>query len=268
MSILDKVRKGSFMIGVIHIPPFETSLKKNRWKTNDIITYAVDAARKMELAGFSSVMVQNVGDEPTSLEAPKETVANMAIIGKAVKDAINIPLGICLLDHDGKAPIAVAKAAGADYVRIKTYVGIMAKMTGLLSGCYYDAVKYRRDIRAEEIDIFADIFDREGYPVGDTNLAEMSHFAEYCCMADGLIITGRSIIETQDMLNTVRQNVSIPLLVGGGVNSGNIKEFDQICNGFIIGNCLKTNPSDDFSDISEANCNGLVNSLPLMKRSC
>ncbi len=258
MSILDVVKKGSYTIGVIHIPPFETSLKKDRWKTDHIIEYAVDSARKMESAGFSSVMIQNVGDEPTGLAAPKETIANMAIVGKAVKDSIKVPLGICLLDHDGAAPIAVAKACGADYVRIKTYVGVMAKMTGLLTGVYYDAVQYRRNIRAEEIDIFADIFDREGYPVGAADLAEMSHFAEYCCMADGLIITGRSKQETKDMLTIVKQNVSVPVLIGGGVNSGNIKELDSECNGFIIGNCLKTDPSDDFSEVSAEYCKEII----------
>lgn len=261
MSVLNSLRAGNFTIGVIHVPPFATSLKPNRWELDDIISYCVSCATSIEKSGFSSVMIQNVGDEPTHLKAPPEAIAYMSIVGKAVKNAVTIPLGVCMLDHDGKAPIALAKAVGADYVRIKTYVGTMTKMTGTLNGIYYDAVRYRRDIRADEVDIFADIFDKEGYPLGNTNLAEMSHFAEYCCLADGLIITGRSLAQTQEMLAVVKENVSIPILIGGGVNAGNIGQLQHLADGFVIGNCLKVDASDDFSDISYQNCEQLIGAM-------
>lgn len=261
MSVLNSLKQGAFTIGVIHVPPFATSLKPNRWELDDILAYCIDSAVKIEKAGFSSLMVQNVGDEPTHLAAPPEAIAYMGIVGKAVKNAVHIPMGVCMLDHDGKAPIAVAKAAGADYVRIKTYVGTMTKMTGTLNGIYYDAVRYRRDIRADEVDIFADIFDKEGYPLGNSNLAEMSHFAEYCCLADGLIVTGRSVEQTKEMLAVVRANVSIPTLIGGGVNAGNIRELKALADGFIIGNCLKVNAADDFSQLSFPNCEQLISAM-------
>ena len=261
MSVVNEVKKGTFAIGVIHVPPFETSLKKNRWPMEKIIDYCIDSACKMQNAGFSSIMIQNVGDEPTYLTAPPETVANMAAVGRVLKGYVKIPLGICLLDHDGKAPIAVAKAIGADYVRIKTYVGTMSKMTGTLNGIYHEAVKYRRDIHAEDIDIFSDIFDREGYPVGATNLGEMCHFAEYCCMSDGLIITGRSNEQTLSMVEIAKNNSSLPVMIGGGVNEKNIAKLKGIADGFIIGNCLKVDPSDDFSEISEQNCRALIEAM-------
>lgn len=261
MSVINEITKGQFTIGVIHVPPFETSLKKNRWPIEKIIDYCKDSAIKMQNSGFRSIMIQNVGDEPTYLTAPPETIANMSAVGRALKEYISVPLGVCLLDHDGKAPIAVAKAIGADYVRIKTYVGTMSKMTGTLNGIYHEAVKYRRDIRAEDIDIYSDIFDKEGYPVGATDLGEMCHFAEYCCMSDGLIITGRSKEQTCKMVEEAKNNSSLPLIIGGGVNEKNISELKNIAHAFIIGNCLKTDPSDDYSDISEENCRALIEEL-------
>jgi membrane complex biogenesis BtpA family protein len=262
VSILGQLSEGKFSIGVIHVPPFPTSLRKNRWDFEDNIKYCVESAKVIQQAGFSSLMIQNVGDEPVHLQASQETIAYMSIIGREVKKAIDIPMGICLLDHDGKAPIAIAKACGADYVRIKTYVGTMVKMTGTLNGCYYEAARYRRDIRAENIDIFADIFDREGYPIGATNLEEMAHFAVYSCMADGLIITGRSTAQTIEMVNSVKkENVSI--LIGGGVSVQNIGQLSRISNGYIIGTCLKTDPADDFSSISGDKCKEFIDALSI-----
>jgi membrane complex biogenesis BtpA family protein len=254
VSILNELSHGRFAIAVIHVPPFPTSLKRDRWAFEKTVDYCVSSAKKLQAAGFNSVMIQNVGDEPTYLKAEPDTVAYMSIVGREVKKAVDLPMGICLLNHEGKAPLAIAKACGADYVRIKTYVGTMVKMTGLLNGCYYEAVKYRKEIDAEDIDIFADIFDREGYPLGNANLEEMAHFAVYSCMADGLILTGRSADETLNMVGKVRENETVPVLIGGGTSEGNISDLRDAADGYIVGNCLKVDPAYDFSDISAPKC--------------
>ncbi|SCJ90495.1 Putative sgc region protein SgcQ [Anaerotruncus sp. 2789STDY5834896] len=258
MSVLTQLQKGGFSIGVLHLPPFPTSLRRDRWPLERVIDYAVEGARRMQLAGISSVLLQNVGDEPTHLQAPPQTVAYMSIVGREVKKVLDIPLGITLLDHDGAAPIAVAKAVGADYVRIKTYVGAMVKMTGLLQGCYYEAIRSRRELGAEQVDILADIFDREGTPLGARDFGEMATFAVKSCMADGLILTGKSTAETSQILQEVRHcHLGVPLLIGGGVNGQNAAEMRQLAQGFIMGGCLKEDPDDDFSPIAADSCRQL-----------
>lgn len=262
MGTLDLLRKGRCTIGVIHIPPFPTSFRQPKGSFEALLDYCERCAKRLEVAGFDALLLQNVGDEPTHLAAPPETVAYMTLVGNRVKQAVSIPIGISLLNHDGKAPLAVAKAVGADFVRLKTYVGVMVKMTGLLSGCYYEAVKYRREIRAENIALFADIFDREGQPLGATNLVEMAHFAEYSCMADALILTGRNKEETLTMLQDVAEKVTLPLIVGGGVNIESAEKLKTIGNGFIIGAAVKEQ-DDDFSEISMEKSNQLVTAFRL-----
>lgn len=261
MSIINRLSEGRYAIAVIHVPPFPTSFKKDRWDFEKTINYCLDYSKVIQEAGFDALMIQNVGDEPTFLAAEPETISYMSIVGREVKKNIKIPMGICLLNHDGKAPIAIAKACNADFVRLKVYVGTMVKMTGMLGGIYYDAVKYRRDIRAEDIDILADIFDREGYPIGDTNLEEMAHFAVYSCMADGIILTGRSVNETRQMADSVKKNEKVPILIGGGTSQNNIEELRDVSHGYIVGNCIKEDPDYDFSDISREKCMEFIKSL-------
>ncbi|TQI80899.1 hypothetical protein FHU10_4204 [Serratia fonticola] len=262
MSTLALLGKGRCSIGVIHIPPFPTSFRRPKGSFEELLDYCERCARRLEEAGFDALLLQNVGDEPTHLAAPPETVAYMTLVGDRVRKAVSLPLGISLLNHDGKSPLAIAKAIGADFVRLKTYVGVMVKMTGLLNGCYYEAVKYRREIQAENIALFADIFDREGQPLGAVDLVEMAHFAEYSCMADALILTGRSKEETSQMLQAVAEKVSLPLIVGGGVNAGSAGILKSLCKGFIIGAAVKEQ-ADDFSEISTEKATRLVASIKL-----
>ncbi|GBU11370.1 hypothetical protein AwErysi_09860 [Erysipelotrichaceae bacterium] len=262
MSTLELLHKGQCAIGVIHIPPFPTSFRKPSGSFEQLLDYCERCAKRLESAGFDALLLQNVGDEPTHLAAPPETVAYMTLVGNKVRQAVSIPIGISLLNHDGKSPLAIAKAVGADFVRLKTYVGVMVKMTGLLSGCYYEAIKYRREIQAENIALFADIFDREGQPLGAIDLVEMAHFAEYSCMADALILTGRSKEETCQMLHDVAKKVSIPLIVGGGVSNESIGKLKVISKGFIVGAAVKEQ-EDDFSEISLEKATHLVASIKL-----
>jgi membrane complex biogenesis BtpA family protein len=260
MSTLDLLSTGRCAIGVIHVPPFPTSFRKPKGSFEELLDYCERCATRLEQAGFDALILQNVGDEPTHLAAPPETIAYMTLVGNRVRRAVSIPIGISLLNHDGKAPLAVAKAVGADFVRLKTYVGVMVKMTGLLTGCYYEAVKYRREIQAENIALFADIFDREGQPLGAVDLADMAHFAEYSCMADALILTGHNREETYQMLQDVAERVTLPLLVGGGVNTESVGKFNSLCQGFIIGAAVKEQ-NDDFSEISLEKSTKLIDSI-------
>ncbi|MCB5942559.1 BtpA/SgcQ family protein [bacterium 210820-DFI.6.52] len=253
MSILNQLREGCFTIGVLHVPPFPTSVLGGERSLEEIVEHCVKNARVLEESGFSSVLLQNVGDEPVGRTASPDTVANMAVLAREVKKALSIPLGVTLLDHDGKAPLAIAKAAGADYVRIKVFCGLMVKMTGMLEGLYYDAVRYRREIGAGEVDILADVFDREGYPLGDTDLGEMARFAVQSCKADGLILTGKDQRGTEEMLETAGRATGVPLLIGGGVDAQNAGQLKGRAQGFIIGSCLKT-PGGPYADLSPRAC--------------
>ena len=57
---------------------------------------------------------------------------------------------------------AVASAAGADFVRIKVYVGAMMTPFGMESGQAFAAIRARNACDARDVAIFADVHDRTG----------------------------------------------------------------------------------------------------------
>ena len=116
----------------------------------------------------------------------------------------------------------------------------MVKMEGLLEGCAYEAIQYRRAIGAEHIAILADIYDRTGEPLARMPLAEEARQATLLGRADGLILTGKSQEESYAMLDEVRAgDYGVPLLLGGGVSAETASRALQHADGVIISTALK-----------------------------
>jgi membrane complex biogenesis BtpA family protein len=146
-----------------------------------------------------------------------------------------------MMSHAAKEPLAIAQAIGAQFVRIKVYVGTMVKAEGLMEGCAYEAIQYRSQIKAEDIHIFADVYDRTGQPLGRMPLVDEARQAAVFGRADGLILTGLSFAESMDMLRTVKgANFKVPLLLGGGATVENIDQVLQVADGVIVSSAFKS----------------------------
>jgi uncharacterized protein len=158
------------------------------------------------------VMIQNVGDLPVAAQVGPETVAWLSTLGSAIRVAIALPLGVCVLKNDGRAALAIAQAIGAVFVRIKVWVGVMVGAEGIVQGCAREVLHYRRAIGAEEIAIFADVHDRTGMPLAGMTLEETAYEAVWFGKADGLVITGRNEAETMEWLERVKQTaLDVPI---------------------------------------------------------
>jgi predicted TIM-barrel enzyme len=163
------------------------------------------------------------------------------VIGAAVRQAFpQLHLGICLLGHSAREPLAIAQAIGAQSVRLKVYVGAMVKADGVLEGLAYEAIHYRREIGAEDIAILADVYDRTGEPLGRMPLEEEARQAALFGRADALVLTGHSFAETQEMVAQVRRaKLEKPLFIGGGVDAKNVRQALASADGVIISSAFK-----------------------------
>ena len=121
--------------------------------------------------------------------------------------------------------IAVASAAGADFVRIKVYVGAMMTPFGIETAQAHVAIKARNAWNAGHVAIFADVHDRTGNPIAlAAASSEDLDFAVRLGGADGLVLTGKSYAGTLDFITTARGQLgTVPILVGGGVTSGEFR---------------------------------------------
>ena len=233
--------KEPVIIAALHLPPSPMFNRKTSVPMDQTIEFALRNVEKAVRAGVPAVYVQDLGDIPFPPHIQPHSVAFLSVVGAAVrKEFPNIPLGVCMMSHGAREPLAVAKAIGAQFVRIKVFTGAMVKSEGIVEGCAYEAITYRTQIGAEDIAILADVYDRTGKPLGEIPLVEAARFAGVHSRADGLIMTGFSFKESLQMLGEVKDaNLDVPLLIGGGANVENIQEALQVCRGAIVSSSFK-----------------------------
>jgi predicted TIM-barrel enzyme len=165
----------------------------------------------------------------------------MSAVGALLRQEFpQLKLGVCLIAHGAREPLAVAQAIGASFVRLKVYVGAMVKAEGILQGCAYEAIQYRAQIDAEDIAILADVYDRTGEPLGRLPLEEEARQAAVFGRADGLVLTGFSMDESLQMLKDVRAaKLGLPLLIGGGATPASLPQITPLVDGIIVSSAFK-----------------------------
>jgi membrane complex biogenesis BtpA family protein len=230
------------VIAALHLPPSLASHHPAAQPMEKILSVALNNAEKAVKAGVTALYIQDLGDFPISPEPQPHTVAMLSVVGAAIRREFpSLILGVCMMSHAAKEPLAIAQAIGAQFVRIKVYVGTMVKAEGLIEGCAYEAIQYRSQINAEDIHILADVYDRTGQPLGRLPLVEEARWAAVFGRADGLILTGLSFEESLEMLKTVRNaNFKVPLLLGGGATAENIAQVAQVADGVIVSSSFKS----------------------------
>ena len=235
MAMLGIQDRHKVIIGAIALPPFPGTPGRESWCLEDIERFAVDNALVFEDGGVDAIVVSTLGDALSTNGVPPETIAYMTSIGRAVRREFNGPLGILLHSHSGDAPIAIAAAVGADFVRLKVYVGAVVKAEGILYGCAGQALACRDRLGAHHVKILADVYDRTGVPIGETTLGEAADWAVRFCRADGLVLTGRTFAQSMEYLAHVReQNIGVPLFLGGGATAENVAQALQLADGIIV----------------------------------
>jgi len=233
--------KGPAIIAGLHLPPSPASNQTTSLPMEQIIEFALRNTEKAVRAGVPALYIQDLADLPIAPQVQPHTVAFLSVVGAAIhKEFPQLILGVCMMSHGAREPLAVAQAIGAQFVRIKVYTGAMVKAEGILQGCAYDAINYRKLIGAEDIAILADVYDRTGIPLGEMPLVEAARWASVYCKADGLVLTGLSYAGSLKMLQEVQgAKLGVPLFLGGGAKAENVKEALQFCDGVVVSSSFK-----------------------------
>ncbi|MEM7228485.1 MAG: BtpA/SgcQ family protein, partial [Planctomycetota bacterium] len=215
---------------------------------------AVDEATLLVDAGFDSIMLENMHDVPyLRRDVGPEIVASMTVVADAVRQAVDVPLGIQILAGANHAALAVAHAVGAQFIRAEGFVFASVADEGLMESA--DAgplLRFRRMIEADDVAILADVKKKHcAHAItADVDVAETTRAAEFCG-ADGVIITGIATGQAirLDDLGSARVATNQPLLVGSGVTPESVADLFAYADGLIVGSWYKvdgvwTNPPD------------------------
>jgi uncharacterized protein len=231
---------GKPVIGMVQLDALAGSSRYTGGGIDGILRGALDEARLLAENGVDALMVQNLGDLPVASSATSAQVAWMTRATTEICSSFGGPVGLNLLENDAEAMFAVASAAGADFVRIKVYVGAMLTPFGIESGQAFAAIRARNACYAMNVAIFADVHDRTGVPLASGGFAEDLDYAVRLGGADGLVLTGKSYGQTLELIGIARKQLGdVPILAGGGVTATNFAEVVRVADGAIVSSSLK-----------------------------
>jgi predicted TIM-barrel enzyme len=192
-------------------------------------------------AGVPAVMLQE--ETRTAGPASERTIAMMSALGRTVRaNYPDLSLGVIIQAHDPIAPLAIAHACDADFVRIKVCVGSSVSAEGTREGIGLHARNYRRELGRTDIALFADIHNRTGVPLGDVPMNTAASWA-VTLGADALVITEQSFEQTLTAVDQLRaSDCQVPLFIGGSITPENVSQGLQHADGVIVSSSLKARP--------------------------
>jgi len=239
------------LIGVVHLQPLPGS---PRWRGNleAVVDFAVGDARAYERGGAHALFIENFGDVPfTKGPVAPETIAAMAAAGRAICQAVHLPIGFNVLRNDARAALALCAVCGGEFVRINVHSGAMLTDQGLIEGNAYETLRYRQRV-CPRAQIFADVHVKHAVPLGNWTIEDAARDTVERGLADALIVSGAGTGLEADLADVERVRRTAPaakVLLGSGVTLANIHDFLRVADGFIVGSSLKlagklSNPVD------------------------
>jgi membrane complex biogenesis BtpA family protein len=208
---------------------------------------AVAEARLYAELGVDGLLIENMHDIPAIHERAMgpEVAAFMTRIACAVKRHVGrMPVGVQVLFQANKTALAVAHAAGCDFIRAEGWTHAHVADKGVAEACAGEVLRYRSAIGAESIPVYADIRKKHAAHAwtADLSLGELAAAAELH-RADSLIVTGSVTGEppSADDLIEAAAATSLPILIGSGLNAENFGDYVDLADGFIVGSAFKEN---------------------------
>ena len=232
------------VIGVIHSLPLPGSPGYDGQPMAELVAYAVAEAGRYSEGGVDGLIVENHGDIPFSKpeHLGPETAAAMAVMTDAVRRSSGLPIGVNVLANGAIQALAVAKAAGARFVRVNQWANAYVANEGLIEGPAALATRYRAMLHGRDIRIFADVHVKHGAHAitADRSIPELARDVEFFD-ADAAIATGQRTGDgaTMEELQTIADGTALPVLVGSGVTPANVGDILTVADGVIVASYLK-----------------------------
>ena len=236
--------KKQIIIGVLHCPPLPGSPRYRDKNFRQVVNTALADAEAYVRGGVDGLIIENHGDIPF-LKPDRighETSAALAVIADRVRQRWEIPMGVNVLANAAVPALAIAKASGANFVRVNQWANAYVANEGFVEGEAAVALRYRAAIGAEDVAIFADAHVKHGAHaiVADRTITEQVRDVEFFD-ADAIICTGQRTGDTAALeeIREMRAATSLPLLVGSGVTLDNISALLPLLDGVIVASALK-----------------------------
>ena len=229
------------VIGMLHLPALPGSPGYGG-DLDAIRRHVLNDAKALKAGGVHGLMLENFGDVPFFADTvPAHTLTHMTALALAVREAVDLPLGINVLRNDGLAALAIAHAVGASYIRVNVLSGASLTDQGVITGKAAQIMRYRKQISAEHIKVLADVRVKHAAPIAERPLDEEVDELVKRAAADALIVSGTGTgrpTNPAELSAVKRFSSGAPVLVGSGATPQTLPQLSQ-ADGFIVGSGFK-----------------------------
>lgn len=233
-----KANQAKCIIGMLHLRALPGAPLGGS-RLEDVLAQAVADAQALEAGGVDAILVQNRGDRAfAKTEAPPDVVAAMSIATHAVVQAVGVPVGVHVLRNDTIASLAIAAAAGAQFVRAAVLTGVAHTAQGLIEGDPHAVLRYRQQIGAGHIPLFADVASMHN-PVPADAAPELAGEAVFFGDAAAIVVALPATDAMITVIDAMRARVDRPILVGGYASRDNIAQLLEHADGAIVGGAFE-----------------------------
>jgi len=212
----------------------------------EILDTVLGEAEIYRQAGVDGLILENMHDTPYCRDqdlGPEVTACMTAVAGR-VRAATppSLPVGVQVLAAANRSALAVALAAGLQFIRAEGFVFSHVADEGWIDGQAGPLLRYRRNIGATQVAVLADIKKKHSAHAvtADVSLADTARAAKFF-RADGVVVTGAGTglpACPAELASTLAAVPGLPVLVGSGVTAENIEHFSA-ATALIIGTEFK-----------------------------
>jgi uncharacterized protein len=230
------------IIAMIHVGALPGT-PASRLSLREIERQALAEAKTYRECGVHGIMLENMHDTPYLRgEVGPEIVAAMSVIARAVKDASRLPCGVQVLAGANLEAMAVAQAAGLDFIRAEGFSFAHVADEGIIESSAGKLLRFRRQIGAERVQVWCDIKKKHSAHAitADVSIAETAAAVEFM-RGDAAIVTGTATghAPRQEDIVEAKSGTRLPVLLGSGVTAKNLGDFYDAADGFIVGSYFK-----------------------------
>jgi uncharacterized protein len=230
------------VIGVIHVGALPGTPRSSQ-SVSEIVSSARSEARVYRESGVDGLIIENMHDVPYLRgEVGPEIVAAMTAVAIEVKSECSLPVGVQILAGANVEAMAVAHAAGLDFIRAEAYAYAHVADEGLIESSAARLLRYRKMIGATSVQVWTDVKKKHAAHAitADVSLGETAETVEFMG-ADCVIVSGSATGKAPTIADVreAKSNCRLPVFLGSGITERNIAEFYDHADGFIIGSAFK-----------------------------
>jgi len=229
------------LVGVVHLLPLPGAPRPSPG-LDAVESRALADAAALIAGGADGFIVENLGDAPF-VAGPVDafTIAAMARLARRLRDAHPTALiGVNVLRNDARGALAVAAAAGADFVRVNVHTGVMVTDQGVITGDARGTLLERNRLDAP-VAIVADVHVKHAVPLGPVSLEDAARDTWTRGAVDALVITGSGTGRPLDPVDLDRARSAAPgapVWAGSGLDPTTARAWKGRMDGAIVGTWL------------------------------